>query len=294
VHRPSGAKRPLGQVLREARERLSAVGSSLAFALVLCSALTCPAQAQEAKRAVTTQDMNDSINPLNPAVTINFHNFYVPDLGGPFEEDANVFFLRGLFPMMIGETPNLVRFSLPVITEPTIHGGHASGWGDLVVFDVAVFEQDGWAFGLGPVIGAPTASEDRFGSGKWTAGAAGAFVIPRDWGLVGGLATYQKSFAGADERPDTESLEVQPFVFYNFDDGFYLQSTASWAFNLERDTWSMPVGLGVGKLWHVNDDIKMNAFIEPQYTVASEGVGPKWRIFAGINFSYSLEKFMKH
>lgn len=111
---------------------------------------------------------------------------------------------------------------------------------------------------------------------------------------VGKLLQAVKSFAGADERPDTESLEVQPFVFCNLDNGVYLQSTASWAFNLERDTWSIPVGLGVGKLWHVDDDIKMNAFIEPQYTVASEGVGPKWRIFAGINFSYSLEKFLKH
>ena len=87
---------------------------------------------------------HERLAPLNPAVTINVHNVHLQDLGGPFEPDANVFFLRGLFSMMIGETPNLVQFSLLVIAEPTIHGGNTSGRGHLVAFNVAVFEQDGW------------------------------------------------------------------------------------------------------------------------------------------------------
>jgi hypothetical protein len=256
--------------------------------------LSAGSVASQQAKAVTTKDLNDSNNPLNPAVTVNLHNFYVPDLGGPFGRDADVFFVRGLFPILIGDVPNLIRFSMPVVTEPTVGGGHTTGWGDLVVFDVAVFEQKGWAWGVGPVLGAPTASDDRFGSGKWTGGAAAAFVVPSNWGLVGGLATYQKSFAGDESRQDTETLDFQPFIFHNLDNGFYLQSTATWNFNLERDEWSIPVGLGVGKLWHLSDDIKMNAFIEPQFTVASEGPGPNWRIFAGLNFSYSLEKFLKH
>ncbi len=265
----------------------------LLFAAAI-AVMASPVTAQEAKKPITNDDLNDTNNPLNPAVTLNFHNFYVPDLGGPFERDANAFFFRGLFPFLIGDVPNLVRFSIPVITEPTLRDdGHTTGWGDLVVFDIAVFEQDGWAWGAGPVLGAPTASEDRFGNGKWTAGGAAGLVLPSDWGLAGGLVTYQKSFAGDDDRDDVETLEVQPFVFYNLDEGFYLQSTASSFFNLEKDTWSIPVGLGVGKMWHLNEDIKMNAFVEPQFTVASSGPGPNWRIFAGINFSYSLEKFIK-
>lgn len=273
------------------------VNLTIAAALSVQCALSFPIAgfAQDAKKPISNDDLNDTNNPLNPAVTLNLHNFYIPDLGGPLERDANAFFLRGLFPFLIGDTPNLVRFSIPFITEPTLlDHGHTTGWGDLVVFDIAVFEQEGWAWGVGPVLGAPTASEDRFGNGKWTAGLAGGIVVPTDWGLAGGLATYQKSFAGDDDRKDVETLEFQPIIFYNLDQGFYLQSTASMFFNLENDTWSVPVGLGLGKMWHLNEDIKMNAFIEPQYTVASSGSGPDWRIFAGVNFSYSLEKFIKN
>ena len=163
-----------------------------------------------------------------------------------------------------------------------------------MIFDVALFEQRGWAWGVGPVLGVPTASEERFGNGKWTAGAAAGAVFPQDWGLVGGLATYQQSFAGDNDRKDVKSLEFQPFVFYNLKEGFYLQSTASWFFNLESDNWSIPVGLGLGKMFHLTNDVKMNVFVEPQVTVASKGTGPDWRLFAGVNFSYSLEKFMKN
>ncbi len=50
-----------------------------------------------------------------------------------------------------------------------------------------VFGRKGWAFGVGPLFSFPTTSEDRFGSGKWQAGAAGAFVVPRDWKVFFGL-----------------------------------------------------------------------------------------------------------
>lgn len=258
------------------------------------------AQEAEQRSTISHEDLNNSNNPLNPAITLNLHNYYIPSFDGPLDLnnspldlDADAFLLRGLVPMMLFDTPNLMRFSIPVITEPTLDGGHTTGWGDLLVFDVAVFEQKGWAFGVGPLLGAPTASRDRFGSGKWQAGVAGAFVVPQDWGLVGGLATYQKSFAGDDDRADVQLAEFQPFIFYNLPEGFYLQSTAAWTFNLENDSWSIPVGLGVGKLFQLTPDVKMNAFIEPQYTVASEGFAPEWKIFAGLNFSYSLEKFLK-
>ena len=44
-----------------------------------------------------------------------------------------------------------------------------------------VFGRKGWAFGVGPLFSFPTTSEDRFGSGKWQAGAAGAFAALGLW-----------------------------------------------------------------------------------------------------------------
>lgn len=264
--------------------------SAAVLNLTLLAAMQCTAATAQ---QVSSDELNKSNNPLNPAITLNFHNYYYPPTSGPVSVDGNAFWLRGMVPAMIFDTPNLFRFSMPYITEPTLGGGHTSGWGDLVVFDIPVFEQKGWAFGVGPLFSFPTASEDRFGSGKWQAGAAGAFVIPRDWGLIGGLGTYQKSFAGDEDRADVELAEFQPFIFYNLPNGFYLQSTASWTYNFENDNWAIPVGLGVGKMFQLTDDLKMNAFVEPQYTVASEGIAPDWKVFFGLTFSYSLDKFIK-
>ncbi|MDQ6432649.1 hypothetical protein RB623_01110 [Mesorhizobium sp. LHD-90] len=51
------------------------------------------------------------------------------------------------------------------------------------------------------------------------------------------------------------------------------------------------VGLDIGKVFQINDKVTANAFIEPQYTVWSEGAGnPGWQIFAGINFQFALGK----
>src|SRR5215217_9517614 len=99
---------------------------TIAAALSVHCALSFPIAsfAQEASKPVTNDDLNDANNPLNPAVTLNLHNFYIPDLGGPFARDANALFVRGLVPFLIGDTPNLMRFSIPVITQPTLthHG----------------------------------------------------------------------------------------------------------------------------------------------------------------------------
>lgn len=97
--------------------------------------------------------------------------------------------------------------------------------------------------------------------------------------------------AGQSERDDVSLLTVQPIVNFNLKDGFYLRSSAIWNFDLEDGDYSIPVGLGVGKVIPISDKVTMNAFVEPQYTVFHEGAGqPQWQIFAGVNFQFALGK----
>jgi hypothetical protein len=121
----------------------------------------------------------------------------------------------------------------------------------------------------------PSATDDLLGTGTWQAGGAGIVLAPQRWGLLGGLVTYQHSFAGDDDRATQNTLQTQPFGFYNLPQGFYLRSAATWSFDLERGDYYIPLGLGVSKVWKTVDGATLNLFVEPQGTVAHEGVAPK-------------------
>jgi len=132
------------------------------------------------------------------------------------------------------------------------------------------------------------ATNDRLGTGKWQAGAATAAIAPQPWGLLGALVTYQHSFAGVDDRPTQNGLQTQPFVIYNLPQAFYLRSTATWNFDLQRGDYYIPLGLGGGKGWKLSSGTTINLFAEPQYAVAHDGIAPQWQLFMGLNFQFPL------
>jgi hypothetical protein len=84
------------------------------------------------------------------------------------------------------------------------------------------------------------------------------------------------------------TLQSQPFVVYNLPQGLYLRSTATWSFDLERSDYYIPLGLGVGKVWETVDGATFNLFVEPQGTVAHDGVAPKVQVFMGLNMQFPL------
>lgn len=233
------------------------------------------------------QVQNEANNPLNPRPMISLHDYYVPKLTGLDHSWANQAILRGVVPNKTFGLPQLWRFNLPMMSMHYDKLGHRSGMGDLSLMDIFMSSGNGLSYGLGPLLVIPTASNDFTGQGKWQAGLAGAVVMPQKWGLVGGLVTYQQSFAGDSDRDSVKLMTVQPVVFYNLPEGYYLRSSAVWTFDLKNKTHFMPVGLGLGKVKKLGGHKTVNAFLEPQYSVSTKGVGmPKWQVFAGVNFQF--------
>jgi len=84
-------------------------------------------------------------------------------------------------------------------------------------------------------------------------------------------------------------LSLQPLVIYNLPQGWYLRSTATWNFAFAQDTYVIPIGAGAGKVWVRAGGVTINAFAEPQFTVAHDGVGqPKFQMFMGLNLQFPL------
>ncbi|KJF66367.1 hypothetical protein [Rhizobium nepotum] len=258
------------------------------ISVIFTSMLLLPgsALAQEAHDAI-----NEANNPLTPKITVNFHDYFIPSfIDTPGDPHANQFLLRGLVPSDMFGLPQLLRFTLPVATSPDVPDGYVTGLGDLTLMDIFILPKVGEAtIGAGPLLVLPTATDKSLGSGKWQAGAAGVAVAPQSWGLLGGLVTYQTSFAGVSDRDDVNLATIQPIVNINLSDGWYLRSSANWNFNLENGNSYIPVGAGIGKVFQLDKGITMNAFVEPQYTVWHDGAGaPEWQIFAGVNFQFPV------
>jgi hypothetical protein len=64
----------------------------------------------------------------------------------------------------------------------------------------------------------------------------------------------------------------QPFAMYQLGKGLYLRSTPIWVYNIENSTYSVPLGLGIGKVIP-SDKVVYNLFVEWQFSVADKGAG---------------------
>jgi hypothetical protein len=262
---------------------------NLAGAMVVVASMagqTAMTQAQELDEAAAAAQAN---NPLANVKALNFHNYYIVDTTGP-AGSANTFWVRYAQPVSIGETKWLVRASLPVNSFPVPPGYDTeTGLGDFNIFAAYLVDTGNPAvsFGIGPLLAAPTATEDARGSGKWQAGLANVLFNADDpkvqWGY---LLTWQGSFAGDSDRQDTSFGAFQPFGMYQLGDGLYLRSTGVMTYNFKNDDYAIPIGLGLGKVFKRGSTV-YNAFLEPQYTIADKGNGqPEWQIFAGFNMQF--------
>lgn len=254
--------------------------SRIALAASMILATAAPALAQDSAAAQAN-------NPLANTTALNFQNLYTPDLTG-VDTDANQFFLRYAQPFSAFGGRWLMRATLPVNTFPDADGGHSTGIGDFNVFAAWLFDTGNPAvsFGFGPQLTAPTGDDD-VGSGKWSAGFANVLFNAANpkfqWGY---LLTWQTSFAGDDDRAHVNMAAFQPFGFYQLGQGWYLRSAGIWTYDLADNDYAVPIGLGVGKVIKT-DRAVVNAFIEPQYSIATRGDGqPEWNVFGGVNFQF--------
>ena len=221
-------------------------------------------------------------NPLANMTAFNIQNYYYADLYGT-EDSANTAWLRFVKPF--GKW--LMRASLPVSTVPVSSSSDpVSGLGDLNVFMAYLLSDPSSPaqYGIGPLVAAPTATDEALGVDAWQAGAAAVYFNAESpkvqWG---GLLTWQTSISGDG---DTNLSVLQPFLMLQLGKGTYLRSAPIWLFDLENDTYNVPFGVGIGKVLKVDRTV-FNMFIEPQWTVLHDGVGqPEFTVFVGLNLQF--------
>ena len=228
-------------------------------------------------------------NPLANLISLPFQNNTFFGVG-PENAVVNDLNIQPVYPIEIAGKVNMInRFILPVKHQGEQVAGEGSvfGLGDLsytTFFSPAKPAKVTW--GVGPSFLIPTATDDRLGSGKWSAGV-GAVVLttPGPW-VIGALAQNVWSFAGDEARADVNFFLSQYFINYNFPH-FYLSSapiiTANWE-AASGQKWTVPFGGGVGKLFPGKPPI--NTQVQVFYYVVKPDNGPDWSLRLQVQFLF--------
>ena len=170
-------------------------------------------------------------------------------------------------------------------TAPSGDSGARFGLGDIEYTGFLVRDETQRFFksigGLGPTIVFNSATDDRMGFGKWSAGPTLAIVrLPDPW-VYGVVVGNLWSFAGDSQRDRVNQFLVLPFVNYNFSNGWYLVSTPRIRANWEADSgnkWTIPIGGGVGKVLFRGDRHPVNLELQAFYLIEKPNLIQDWSL----------------
>jgi len=252
----------------------------LVLILFCVCAFTVNAQETSDAEAGTDQAAADAVNPLAFITKLQFQpNYTFFDNGGEqlnlvsriMQPSASI----GL-PFVKSKVPKKVytiyRVEVPIIGQTISESNplNATGIGDIVIVDAICFKQQWGIAGIGPALMIPTASADALGTGKWSAGPVAVVLYTKVPKMqIGLLAQQFTSFAGDNNRGDTNLMLFQPIVNKILTKGYFLQFNPIMQFDWENKKYNIPIALSIGRAFAKN----LSVFIAPEYVVSGPAKG---------------------
>jgi hypothetical protein len=258
----------------------------LVFVLTL---LAPPALAEEADEegAMSLEEISRMLdNPLGNLWIIFMENDVLRFRGKPANgwKTINVLSIQPILPVPLTENWNLVtRPIIPIVSAPKFNApnfGDCPGncnsrpagarlssdretdLGDIVVWTMLSPSEppklpDGSSFvwGIGPSFRFPTATEDQFGSEKWSVGPSNILLrLPPPEGrwTLGLFHHHHFSFAGDSDRSNVRSSQFQPIYWYKLTDdgawsiGGFPMINVNWKAD-SGDKLTLPIELGISR-----------------------------------------------
>jgi hypothetical protein len=145
----------------------------------------------------------------------------------------------------------------------------ALGFGDIELpFVLSPSTGPHWLVGGGPTFVLPTATSDQTGAGKWQAGPAAVLGWRDEQWLAALFAQQWWSFAGSGQRKNASKLKLQYFLTRYLADGWNVGMSPTIEVNWKADggqKLTLPVGLGVGKVFKLSHDTAIQLALQLQY-----------------------------
>jgi hypothetical protein len=216
---------------------------------------TVRAQASEPAHDVTAL-AKETQNPVGGLVSVPFQfNF---NTGGGLE--GRTFFnlnFQPVIPFRLSQDWNVIaRTIVPIDSFPAAGSTRQSGVGDIQEQVFLTPAKPGRViWGAGPTFSFPTATAPPTETGTWGMGPAAVVVKMTGPFVLGGLVSQLWPLSDAGDAPETNLLTAQPFVNFNFGQGWALAFapiiTANWD-AADGDEWTVPIGLGVSRTTVLN------------------------------------------
>lgn len=188
-------------------------------------------------------------NPVGNLTTVPFQfNF---NTGGDLE-DRSLFNLnvQPVIPFKVTENWNVIaRTIVPINSYPAGGGVRYSGFGDVQEqLFISPAKPGPIVIGVGPMLSLPTATALPAQTGSWAGGVAAVVVKNAGPFVLGGLVTRLWTFADHGDDREVDQFLFQPFVNFNFGQGWALSTGPSITKDNDApdgDQWNVPLGFGV-------------------------------------------------
>lgn len=190
---------------------------------LLASAPTSHAQQPPGSGKTETESVNSSNNPLDPIFVVNLQNYYIPKLEGLPDRHVNVTILRALTHFEIGGAGNLLCISVPLVGRPDVDGAWQQGSAILRCSISWSCRRNPSAGGLDHCWWHPPLrrSDTVLASGRYALQRPSLLLKTR--ACSGPISGHLR----ATEHDLTSSTAtIQPFLFFNLSNGFYLNLLA--------------------------------------------------------------------
>jgi hypothetical protein len=229
-------------------------------------------------------------NPVSAMISLPFqNNLQILEDGSVL----NALLIQPVVPFKLSADWNLItRTIVPVLALSTPPSG-VDRWG-LGDIQQSFFlspgnpTSGGVIWGFGPAFSYPSATDNAYGSGKWGAGPGFVALTMRGPWVMGALLNNIWSFAGDSDRAKVNQMSFQPFVNYNFDGGWFLQSAPLFTANWEAPSgqkWIVPIGGGGGRTFRIGNQ-PVTAVLTSFYNVERPDGGPEWNIRFQMTFMF--------
>ena len=280
---------------------------SFIFLLILFPVLSTSGQDSDDSQTSDTQNQTASsmslqelssqiINPLAKIWRLDFENDTIYNTGDIGKKVwTNTLTFRPRLPISLGDWVLLLQPQIPLVdTQPKFEESiltglsveHRTGMGDTILATVLGRKvSKNIELGLGPTFILPTATKNITGQGKWQAGpAATLFYVPKGW-TIGATPQIWWSFAGDNDRANTNQMEIQYIIARHFNNGWNIRTRPTIKADFKADDgdkWNVPVGLGVSKLLKIHK-VPVLIGVEAQYSVIKQDTfGPEWTLVSDI------------
>jgi len=215
-----------------------------------------------------TEVSKETENPVSRQIILPLR--YQADFqSGPTESTKETFEINNsIVPFVLSDDWALItRTKLPLVVQPPKKLNHPWQTGlsnGYTEFFLSPEHGEGFYWGIGPTLYYP-AMNSTLGVNRWGSGPAVGFVkkdeSPWEFGAV---VTNIWSIGGPTHGDSDRTFELManPFVSYHLDDGWALGSsptiTANWI--ASGGKWTVPVGGGISKTFHIGDQPLKLAF----------------------------------